>query len=60
MDDDGSKKLSMDEFQKGINEYGLNFSKADIAELFRTFDTDQNGSIDFDEFLRKLRVGFTI
>ena len=60
MDDDGSKKLNVEEFTKGINEYGLNFSKAEIGELFRVFDTDQSGSIDFDEFLRKLRVGFTI
>jgi calcyphosin len=56
MDDDGNRKLNMDEFRKGVEEYGLNFSKNDIAELFRTMDIDRNGSIDYEEFLRRLRV----
>ncbi|CAF4082028.1 unnamed protein product [Adineta steineri] len=55
MDDNGDRKLNMEEFQKGVQEYGLNFSKADINELFRQFDTDKNGSIDYEEFLFRLR-----
>ena len=58
MDDDGSKKLSFDEFKKGVEEYGLNFSRNEIDELFRLFDADRSGSIDYEEFLRKLRVCF--
>jgi hypothetical protein len=58
MDDDGSKNLSFDEFKKGVQEYGLNFTKDEIAELFRMFDSDQNGKIDYEEFIRKLRVCF--
>ena len=56
MDDDGNRKLSADEFRKGVEEYGLQFSRLEIAELFRTMDIDQNGSIDYEEFLRRLRV----
>ncbi|CAF1078313.1 unnamed protein product [Rotaria sp. Silwood1] len=55
MDDDKNRKLSFDEFQKGVEEYGLNFSKSDIEQLFRLIDTDHSGSIDYEEFLRKLR-----
>ncbi|CAF1403394.1 unnamed protein product [Rotaria sp. Silwood1] len=55
MDDDRSKKLSFDEFKKGVEEYGLNFSKTEIAELFHLMDIDQSGSIDYEEFLRRLR-----
>ncbi|CAF1101762.1 unnamed protein product [Rotaria sordida] len=55
MDDDKNRKLSLEEFTKGVEEYGLSFSKNDIAELFRLFDTDHNGSIDYEEFLRRLR-----
>ncbi|CAF4621044.1 unnamed protein product [Rotaria magnacalcarata] len=55
MDDDRNRKLSLDEFGKGVEEYGLNFSKTEISELFRLIDVDQSGSVDYEEFLRKLR-----
>ena len=56
MDDDKNRKLSMEEFKKGVQEYGLNFSKSEIEELFRLMDTDRSGNIDYEEFLHKLRV----
>ena len=56
MDDDKNRKLSMEEFKKGVQEYGLNFSKSEIEELFRLIDTDRSGTIDYEEFLHKLRV----
>ena len=59
MDDDGSRKLSIEEFGKGVGEYGLHFTKDEIAQLFHAFDTDQSGSIDYEEFLRRLRVNKT-
>jgi len=59
MDDDGNRKLNLDEFRKGVQEYGLNFSKSEIEDLFRLIDIDRNGNIDYEEFLRKLRVYFS-
>jgi Ca2+-binding EF-hand superfamily protein len=59
MDDDKNRRLSLDEFKKGVEEYGLNFSKSEIEELFRLMDADKSGHIDYEEFLRKLRVCFT-
>jgi Ca2+-binding EF-hand superfamily protein len=56
MDDDKNRKLNMEEFRKGVEEYGLNFPKSEIDTMFRLIDADQNGSIDYEEFLRKLRV----
>jgi hypothetical protein len=56
MDDDKDRKLSLDEFRKGVEEYGLNFSRSEIEELFRLIDIDRSGNIDYEEFLRKLRV----
>ncbi|XP_017845817.1 calcyphosin-like protein [Drosophila busckii] len=55
MDDDGSKSLNMEEFKKGINDWGLDISDADIDDLFKTFDADNDGSINMTEFLIKLR-----
>ncbi|CAF0962718.1 unnamed protein product, partial [Didymodactylos carnosus] len=55
IDDDNSKTLSAEEFEKGINEYGLGFTHVEISEMFRKFDVDRSGTISFDEFLTQLR-----
>ena len=56
MDDNGNKKLDFEEFKKGMIEYGLNYTKEEMKELFNLFDKDKSGQIDFDEFLEHLRV----
>ena len=56
MDDDRNKKLSLEEFRKGINEYGLGFTRDEINSIFSIFDKDKSGQIDFEEFLINLRV----
>jgi Ca2+-binding EF-hand superfamily protein len=33
----------------------LGFSEGEIASLFRVFDYDRNGLVDYDEFLRTIR-----
>ena len=58
MDDDGNKTLNFDEFKKGITEYSLGLTRDEITAIFKKFDTDSSGSIDFDEFLVKLRVSY--
>jgi Ca2+-binding EF-hand superfamily protein len=56
IDDDNSKTLNVAEFTKAMRETGLNFSPDEILSLFKYFDADRSGSIDFEEFLQKLRV----
>lgn len=56
VDDDYSKDLSLPEFKKAIKDYRLKFSDNDGARLFKIFDRDGSGSIDYDEFLRQIRV----
>lgn len=56
MDDDGSKSLNLEEFQKGLETYGLHVAKEKAMELFTFVDKDRSGTINFDEFLEKLRV----
>lgn len=55
-DDSGNKLIDIDEFRKAVHDFGLNFSKADVDTMFKAFDKDSSGSIDFNEFLEKLRV----
>lgn len=58
MDDDGSKALNLEEFSKGIIDFGTNCSNDDIEEMFEKFDIDGNGSVNMTEFLLALRVSF--
>ena len=48
--------MSLPEFKKAIKDYRLKFSDNDGARLFKIFDRDGSGSIDYDEFLRQIRV----
>ena len=56
MDDDESRSLDYKEFKKGIDGFGLNLEEPTLKEAFAILDTDSSGCIDFDEFLRALRV----
>lgn len=61
MDDDGSKSLDFQEFEKGLENYGVSVGREKAKEIFAMMDKDGSGSINFDEFLKKLRVRlFTI
>jgi len=55
MDDDSNKKLDIKEFRKGLSDYGLVLEDHESNETFALFDRDHGGTIDFDEFLSKLR-----
>jgi Ca2+-binding EF-hand superfamily protein len=57
MDDDGSKSLDVEEFKKGVHEYGM--TDAEARDMFSKFDTDGSGTISFDEFLQALRPPMT-
>lgn len=56
MDDDGNKKLNLEEFTKGLEESDLDISDEEIQEMFNKFDTDNNGNISVDEFIIGIRV----
>lgn len=55
IDDDGSKSLSCEEFEAGLADFGVVVSAEEAKEMFNAFDTDRSGSLNFTEFLAKLR-----
>jgi Ca2+-binding EF-hand superfamily protein len=57
MDKDFSKRLSRKEFKQGVVAFGMTeLSEKDLELLFQCFDKDENDTIDFDEFFRRLRA----
>ena len=55
LDNDGGMKLDLKEFQDGLIDYGFSITDEQAKLLLTKFDTNKDGSIDFDEFLRCLR-----
>lgn len=55
MDDDGSRGLNAEEFAKAMHDYGTDFNEQECNIMFVGFDTNRNGVIDYDEFLRFIR-----
>lgn len=55
MDDNGNRKLELDDFRWGFIDYGFNLSKEEAVEIMKRFDTNNDGVIDFDEFLKFLK-----
>ena len=52
MDDNGSGTLDPYEFNKAISDFGIDIEQKDQMTLFKCFDYDGNGEIDFNEFIR--------
>ena len=55
MDDNNSKTLEMDEFTKAANDYRWELTQKEVELAFNAFDEKNNGSIDYEEFLRTIR-----
>ncbi|CAG4966644.1 unnamed protein product [Parnassius apollo] len=55
MDDNGNKKVSKEEFVKGLAETGLEISTKEAEETFDRFDKDKSGFITMDELIKQIR-----
>ena len=55
MDDDNSKNISLEEFRKGCHDFRIDIPDNEIDQLYRAFDRDRSGTIDYDELLRGVR-----
>ena len=55
MDDDGSLTLSMPEFVKAVRDFRMGIAESSCPALFDAFDTNKDGTINYDEFLRAVR-----
>ncbi len=51
----GSRKLDKQEFYFGLKDYGVTVTKREAEVLLDVLDTDEDGTINFDEFLYQIR-----
>ncbi len=58
MDNNGNRQLDINEFGQGLAEHGIGLNQEQVQTIFNHFDRNKNGQVDFDEFLRAIRVWF--
>jgi len=55
MDRNRNGSLSPVEFKYAMRDYGLNFSEIEVTQIVKHFDSNKDGQLSFDEFLRAIR-----
>lgn len=55
MDRNGNGSVTPVEFKYAMRDYGLKLSEAEITAIIKHFDTNRDGKLSFDEFLRAIR-----
>eukprot|EP01048_Picozoa_sp_COSAG05_P013962 COSAG05_NODE_1537_length_4608_cov_57.827456_2_plen_396_part_00 len=54
IDDNGSRSIDRDEFQRGLSRLGLGLADSQLSLLMAAVDRNGNGTIEFDEFSKML------
>eukprot|EP00357_Protocruzia_adherens_P004449 CAMPEP_0114993068 /NCGR_PEP_ID=MMETSP0216-20121206/12311_1 /TAXON_ID=223996 /ORGANISM="Protocruzia adherens, Strain Boccale" /LENGTH=302 /DNA_ID=CAMNT_0002356643 /DNA_START=97 /DNA_END=1005 /DNA_ORIENTATION=+ len=54
-DHNGNNKLDIEEFEEALGAFGLFPKKVDLQALMKYYDVDDDGNVNFEEFLRGLR-----
>ena len=55
MDRNRNNSLSPVEFKYAMRDYGLQLSEIEVTQIVKHFDSNKDGQISFDEFLRAIR-----
>jgi Ca2+-binding EF-hand superfamily protein len=51
----GNRKIDKEEFYFGLKDFGVNISKKEAEALIDFLDTDDDGFVNYDEFLVGVR-----
>jgi Ca2+-binding EF-hand superfamily protein len=55
MDRNGNGSLDPTEFKYAMRDYGVQITEEETSAIVKYFDTNKDGKISFDEFLRAIR-----
>ena len=55
MDRNGNGSLSPVEFKYAMRDYGLSLSEIEVTQIVKHFDSNKDGQLSFNEFLRAIR-----
>lgn len=55
IDDDNSKTLSFQEFDKALKDFRIDVVEEDAWKIFNYLDINKDGTINFEEFLRRVK-----
>ena len=55
MDRNGNGSLDPVEFKYAMRDYGADLSELEITQIVKNFDTNKDGKLSFDEFMRAIR-----
>lgn len=55
LDANGDRKVDKEEFYSGLKEFGVNITKKEAEVLLDFLDTNEDGFVNYDEFLVGIR-----
>jgi calcyphosin len=56
LDNNGNRQLDLRELQYGLGDFGISVDEEQAKVILQAFDRDRSGTVNFDEFLRAIRV----
>jgi hypothetical protein len=56
LDEDGGGKIETKELKRGLQNFGIFLTKKELNQMLRTIDPDQNGGLDYSEWLNFMQA----
>ena len=56
LDDNRNRQIDANELMWGLKDFDIHLNEEQVKSLIKAFDRDGSGTVNFDEFLRALRV----
>lgn len=60
LDNNGNRQLDLKELQWGLGDFGISLDEEQAKTILQHFDRDRSGSVNYDEFLRAIRVSLIL